>query len=75
MILLPTDQEVPGSIPGYAVRLFSSGEQFHDMNGLNFSVLQNFSFMFSPVLSSEEAPSSADYELWEALQLCPCTCV
>ena len=28
--LLPTDQEVPGSIPGSTVGLFSSGELFYD---------------------------------------------
>ena len=35
---LSTKQEVPGSIPGYAVRLFSNGGLLHGVYGLDVSV-------------------------------------
>ena len=41
--LLP--QEVPGSIPGYVMGLFSGGELFHGMYGLGVSVFQCHLFM------------------------------
>ena len=54
---LPTDQDAPGSIPGSAVGLFSSGKLFHDMYELGFPVFQCRVPMFCPVLSMEETPA------------------
>ena len=59
---LPHDGEVPGSIPGCAVGLFSKLESFHVMYGLGFSVFH--------------CPFSMDCALFysdEGLLLCPCS--
>ena len=37
---LPTDQEVPDSIPSSAMGFLNSGESFHGMYGLGVSVYQ-----------------------------------
>ena len=56
-MLLPTDQEVPGSIPDSAMGSFSSRKLFHGMCRLGVSVFHCPSSMFSPMLSLEEAPA------------------
>ena len=53
---LSTNQEVLGSVPGSAFKYFSSGELFHDMYGLDVSVVQFPLSMFCPVLSSKDIP-------------------
>ena len=64
---MPIDQEVPGLIPGFALRFFSSADLFYDMYGLDVTVFQG-SFFFYPVFSP-------DYRKGNALQLCPCSYV
>ena len=54
---MPTDQKVPGSIPGSGVRFFYSWELFHGMYGLSDSIFPCPLSMFFPVLSSEEVPA------------------
>ena len=68
--LLPTDQEVSGSISGYAVLFFSYIELFHKMYGVVFQCILS---MFRHVLCSEDFFHSDNHKSEEALQLCKCS--
>jgi hypothetical protein len=66
---LPTDQEVPGSIPNPAVWFFSSGEIFYGIYVLGVSV----TFVHVVICCFRRRPLHApDPRLEEALQLCSC---
>ena len=56
-MVLPSDQEVLGSVPGSAMEFFCSGELFHGMYGLVVSVFQCPLCMLSSVLFLEKVPA------------------
>jgi len=51
---LPTDEEVPGLIPGYIVEMFPVGN-YSTVFKISFSVFKYISFIFCPVLSLEQS--------------------